>query len=621
MRPASPVLAVALALAVNQARADLRLYVDADAPPGGDGTSWAAAFNDLQDALGAASIAGEPVEIWVAAGVYRPDRGTGDRSASFGLLTGVAIYGGFAGDETDLSERDPAAHRTTLSGDLRHNDQPGFFNYADNSVHVATAFGVDQSAVLDGFTITGGNANIDGGDAETRIGGGGLFADEASPTIVGCTFDRNSAGRGVPTTGFFGGGVFLRNRLEPMRARLERCAFAENRSVSGGALGIHSRDRVLYQEFAEYDIQVIDCEFFGNSAQDQLGGAVATAGSPFNTDVEQTLNFERCRFVGNFASYGGALVVQNPLEFSIVGCDFVGNSAGVYAGALWHIQTAQTDINPARIVGCTFEGNFVGGPGGALLFNSTAAEVIGCSFAGNFADAGAAIFTDGYTFGCGQALTVINSEFSGNVAGVGAVYVACSPRVVVAPPPSRRTVRPRAPRDSSSTTPRHTSRTPSSGGIPPADRTTRRRSSRTRAGARSRSTTRSCRISPAGSAARATSPPTPSLPIPRGRTASSGAATTTSLCCPAPRRSTPRTTPACPPTRPTWTATATRLRRRRSISRGSSGSRMTRRRRTPVSLATDTHRSWTWGPTRRPAHASQTSTATEGWTRSMCSRS
>ncbi len=128
--------------------------------PGGSGDclSWVNAC-ELQTALGVA-VSGD--EIWVAAGTYKPTSGT-DRTISFVLKNGVAIYGGFAGTETTLGGRDPAANPTILSGDLNGDDNANVQSdeptRADNSYHVVSSSGMTSTAILDGFTITAGNAN------------------------------------------------------------------------------------------------------------------------------------------------------------------------------------------------------------------------------------------------------------------------------------------------------------------------------------------------------------------------------------------------------------------------------------------------------------------------------
>ncbi len=101
-----------------------QLYVDTRATSGSnDGTSWENAYTSLQDAL---LNAGSGSEIWVAAGDYYPDVGVGltdnDPAATFHLRSGVAIYGGFAGVESMLDERDPAINVTVLNGDIDGND-------------------------------------------------------------------------------------------------------------------------------------------------------------------------------------------------------------------------------------------------------------------------------------------------------------------------------------------------------------------------------------------------------------------------------------------------------------------------------------------------------------------
>lgn len=153
-------------------------YVDSSkSDDSGDGTSWATAKKTLQAALALANpTAPNTAQIWVRAGTYYPDEGgsavNDDRAATFSLKNRVAIYGGFAGSETLLSERDPTTNETILSGDLKQNDTPDFGNRSDNAFHVVTSIGHNNTAILDGFTIQGGNAN--GSNPSEKYGGGHL---------------------------------------------------------------------------------------------------------------------------------------------------------------------------------------------------------------------------------------------------------------------------------------------------------------------------------------------------------------------------------------------------------------------------------------------------------------
>ncbi len=94
------ILIFLLGLACSSA-AGRTIYVDADASGANDGSSWADAYNYLQDALADANSSDKPVEIWVAQGIYKPDQGAGitlgDRTATFQLINGVTIKGGYAG--------------------------------------------------------------------------------------------------------------------------------------------------------------------------------------------------------------------------------------------------------------------------------------------------------------------------------------------------------------------------------------------------------------------------------------------------------------------------------------------------------------------------------------------
>jgi hypothetical protein len=132
------------------------VYVNFLANGAGTGTSWHDAFTTVNSALSAAQPGDS---IWVAWGTYKPAGPGGDRAASFFLKTGVSLYGGFIGNETQLSQRDWEANVTVLSGDLNGDDGPEFQNMGDNAYHVVVALNVDSTAIIDGFMIKRGRAD------------------------------------------------------------------------------------------------------------------------------------------------------------------------------------------------------------------------------------------------------------------------------------------------------------------------------------------------------------------------------------------------------------------------------------------------------------------------------
>ncbi len=194
--------------------AGARIYVDADAPAGAqDGAAWGSAFRSLQSALAAAT---RTHEIWVAAGVYRPGA-AGSRDATFQLKNGVAIYGGFAGGESALSQRDWSANVVTLSGDLA-GDDAGFTHNGENSYHVVTGA---NGATLDGVTIIGGNANDTGWPNHS---GGGILNYGTSPMLTNITIRGNSANN-------YGGGMF---NVENGSPTLTNITISGNSATSNG---------------------------------------------------------------------------------------------------------------------------------------------------------------------------------------------------------------------------------------------------------------------------------------------------------------------------------------------------------------------------------------------------
>ena len=150
-------------------------HVDGNVSSSGDGRSWSSAFKTIQDAL-EVKIASGGDEIWVRKGTYK-------LSSPIFVPLDVGIYGGFGGGETKIEQRDWRNNITTIDG--------------QNSVY--HCFYVVADATIDGFTVTGGNAN----DNQSETGddsGGGFFITQSAPTIANCKIINNH--------GIVGGGIF-----------------------------------------------------------------------------------------------------------------------------------------------------------------------------------------------------------------------------------------------------------------------------------------------------------------------------------------------------------------------------------------------------------------------------
>lgn len=400
------------------------LFVDADRPNGGNGLSWATAFRDLQNALDAARLNSAVDQIWVAEGTYFPDRGTHNRNATFDLVSDVQLYGGFAGNETALEQRDLGVLITTLSGDLQHNDQPSFGNIGDNSRHVVS--GLDLTgAVIDGFVIRSGNADFNG---DLLLGGGGMFVtssdesgDLSSVVVRKCTFRACSAGQTFAELGNFGGALLLRGAS----GTVTECLFEENRGNSGGALGLFDMNAADVD--VDMDVLVTDCEFTRNVAPTQVGGAIYSAiGHAVTSSEVGTITMQRCRFAGNTAGYWGAWGDFNATFLNVEDCEFLGNSSDVTGGAMGHIQTGGPDEHPAEFHGCLFRNNTSDGAGGGLWIGAADAIVVDCVFQGNttVGGGGGLLTTTYFTQNGAQDLTAVNCIFDGNVGNDGAALLS-----------------------------------------------------------------------------------------------------------------------------------------------------------------------------------------------------
>jgi len=150
----------------KELRAGTIWYVNDTATGNNTGENWEHAFNTSDGLQNALAVAQPDDQIWVAEGIYKPDRSPGAREDSFELKEDVEIYGGFAGNEVTLEERAGLFDETVLSGDLDENDiidwPDNLDNNEENTIHVVRAINV-FGAVLDGFNITAGYADGENG--------------------------------------------------------------------------------------------------------------------------------------------------------------------------------------------------------------------------------------------------------------------------------------------------------------------------------------------------------------------------------------------------------------------------------------------------------------------------
>ena len=255
-------LTAVLLCALNKSFAAI-YYVNVNNPTPGSGLTWATAFTNLNLAL---ATAGNGDQIWVAKGTYKPTTTT-DRTVTFAITQGYSIYGGFNGTETAVTMANPTANPTILSGDIGAVGDP-----TDNSYHVVTYQSVPSTNItMDGFTITGGNANADypaSTTPEANNTGGGFFelataGQTESAVISHCTFTANFAVNG-------GGFAAYGDNASQTFYSIVYCNFTNNTAWMGGAgasLGYNNDLSV-----AGYDM----CVFENNSSLNSQGSVIAT---------------------------------------------------------------------------------------------------------------------------------------------------------------------------------------------------------------------------------------------------------------------------------------------------------------------------------------------------------
>jgi len=197
---------------------------------------------------------------------------------------------------------------------LNADDDPNSQNNTENSFHVVVGSATDTTTILDGFTITGGNAD----ESNPSDRGGGMYNYSGNPTIANCTFINNWA--------LYGGGIF-NNNSSPA---IHNCIFTRNNAdlKTGGGIGNYNNSNPT----------VTNCVFNNNSAAHSGGGMYNINSSPLLTN---------CTFSGNSAIFGAGLHnegLSNDVTMKVTLCTFINNSAVTLGGGIHNYRGANPMI-------------------------------------------------------------------------------------------------------------------------------------------------------------------------------------------------------------------------------------------------------------------------------------
>jgi predicted outer membrane repeat protein len=338
------------------------IYVDDDAPAGGDGLTWNTAFRFLQDAI---AFARQPInqvtEIRVAQGGYRPDQdelhpsGTHDVNAQFAAQGLSPILGGYAGVGTpDPNAREIDTYRSIVTGDLLGDDNAGFEHFQDNSASLFPGEVQLDGLYLQGAVLAAGSQFDVVSVNHCRFTGNKRAVVAESGYINSCIFDSNVGGASISYPGF---------------GDIHDCTFI--------------RQKGLALFCGEANIAVADTSFNGN-----LGGAalISAGGTGW---------FERCTFSNNTATLGGAIAMtalgSDNVTLNAVNCEFIGNTAQK-GGAVYGLGDSSGATVGASFKSCLFDQNSANIAGGVICIIRGYSTFTNCTIVRNSAPVGPAIY-------------------------------------------------------------------------------------------------------------------------------------------------------------------------------------------------------------------------------------
>ncbi|MCB0685183.1 MAG: hypothetical protein KDC53_01625 [Saprospiraceae bacterium] len=300
-------------------------YVRTNGAPTGDGLSWATASNNLQFMI---NISGSGDQVWVASGTYYPAYfppgitaadATDPRNKTFYLKENVTLYGGFAGTETSLNQRNIQLYPTILSGNIGNLNSTN-----DNAYHVVlmTNFYYDENVgtfTLDGFTVLDGNAN---GNSSIQLTNGS-YTKLLEKEYGGGIYANLSIYFNLNTYSYVHSGI----------ARLENNIIKNNRANFGAGVTIRKGEgnmnfNTVKDNYADNDFGgaymdggyniLRHNQFIGNNAF-KIGGGMGSIVSGEQTFQSWGLSLESNVFKDNHAKKGGGLYLHDYGDFETSG--------------------------------------------------------------------------------------------------------------------------------------------------------------------------------------------------------------------------------------------------------------------------------------------------------------
>jgi len=397
-----------------------QVFVKQNATGNNDGSSWENAYTNFQTAL---DNAAEGDQLWIAAGVYKPELSPNPEDNWFEMNKGLELYGGFDGTETMLDQRDWQVNGTILSGDIEGDDESDdFINFkSDNAAHILRINNNGNANIVDGFKIIGGHAQIEnypGNVSNAPWRGGGIEFIADNLLIRNCQISQCNANWGAAIWGFSLGygevnikiedNVIMDNNsrygctsfINMEYMEVKRCFFENNYGIEfAGGMLIGNSNALLE-----------DCIFQNNEVDlSTIGAGVFFFQNSANSFSNPLIEVKNCEFLNNIGGAGSGIMMNNFFggsELSVDSCHFFQNT-GYFNG-----------FGGGAGIACqNFEDNFGGGT------PSLSVSVTNSTFEENGSDYGGATYF--YSNSDTMNVHMDNNEFVKNssIFDGGAVYL------------------------------------------------------------------------------------------------------------------------------------------------------------------------------------------------------